>query len=186
VAAKENIINIQSLPAASDSSRWYAIYTKPAKEDVVIEYIARLNVECFNPKIKKSRKIWGALKEISVPLFPCYVFAKLAESCFYAVGYARGARRVVGAGDAPTPIDQKIIDFIQSQTFEGGNPTPVPKLLAGDTVMINRGPLYGLEGILLEEVSSKDRVSILLKALEWQARVHVEKSTIEKLDRSKI
>lgn len=186
MAAEENTMNIQSLPVASDSSRWFAIYTKPAKEDLVVEYISRMRVECFNPKIKKGRKIWGALKEVSAPLFPCYVFAKVSESCMPAIRYARGVRRVVGAGNAPTPIDEQIINFIRSHTHQENHPAPVPEFMRGDRVLINRGSFYGLEGIFLEDVSSSDRVSILLKAIEWQVRVTVEKSAVEKLDRGQI
>jgi hypothetical protein len=46
--------------------------------------------------------------------------------------------------------------------------------------MINRGALYGLEGQFLEALSGNERVVVLLKTIEWQARVQVEKSALQK------
>jgi transcriptional antiterminator RfaH len=184
MVAKEKINYWQTAPeASSDQSRWYAIYTKAAKEDLAVDYISRMGIECFNPKIRKRRKIWGALKEISAPLFPCYVFAKFGDTYLHAVRYARGVRRVVGARETPTSIDDQIIDFIRLRVAEGADLAAGPQIKPGDAVLINRGALYGLEGVFLDEVSSKDRVRILLNAIEWQARVLVEKGSIEKLGR---
>lgn len=184
MVAEEHFNSWQKAGCASAPLCWYAIYTKAAKEDLAVEYISRMGIECFNPKIKKSKKIWGTLKEFSGPLFPCYVFAKFGDSSFHSVRYARGVRRVVGATDLPTPIDEQIINFIRSRAEHEREFGAIPAIKPGDPVVVNRGALYGLEGVFLEESSSSDRVRILLHAIEWHAHVLLEKSAIEKRGKS--
>jgi len=184
MAAEENTVNYSSTVLASSSAPcWYAIYTKPAKEDLAVEYISRLGLEAFNPKIKKSQKVWGVLREINAPLFPCYVFARFSEFYMHSVRYARGVRRIVGTGEIPTPIDERIIDCIRSRSVEEQSYGKSSAIKPGDTVVINCGLFYGLEGIVLEELNDKERVRILLNTIEWQARVLVEKRRIEKTAR---
>jgi hypothetical protein len=52
--------------------------------------------------------------------------------------------------------------------------------LPGEPVIVNRGPFYGLEGVFVEELSGKERVTILLQTIEWQARVQVDKTAVHK------
>ncbi len=179
---KENSINYSlTAPAASDVRRWYAIYTKPAKEDCVVMHISRMGLEAFSPRIKQSRKVWGEQKEIIAPLFPCYAFAKFNDSSLYSIRYVRGVRRIVGVGEMPTPIEEHIITTIKLRIEGEREHATLPEVKPGDPVFINRGALYGLEGVFVEELSGKERVIILLHAIEWQARVQIEKSAVEKL-----
>lgn len=178
VLARENIVS-RSLAngCGKGGLRWYAIHTKPAKEDQVVANISRMGVEVFNPKTGKMRKVWGKPKEMVGPLFPCYVFAKLSNSFLSATSYVRGVRRIVGFGGGPTPIDEQVIEAIRSHNINVHGETS--KIQPGEAVVVNRGALYGLEGVFVEQLSGKDRVVILLKSIGLQARVQVEKSAIE-------
>jgi transcriptional antiterminator RfaH len=163
-----------------DEPCWYAIHTKPAREDCVVSNVSRMGLHAFNPKIRKKRKVWGTVKEMSVPLFPCYVFAKFNNLYLSSIKYVRGARRVVGVGEIPSPIDEHIIDAIRLRAMSKFDEDSTNHISPGDPVVINRGALYGLEGIFVEELSDKERVTILLETIEWQARIQVEKTAIEK------
>jgi transcription antitermination factor NusG len=145
----------------------------------VVAHISRMGIEAFNPKIRIQRKVWGTLKEVSAPLFRGYVFAKVSSVYLGSVKYVRGARRIVEFGGIPTPIDEPIINAIRyCATSEKENSTGL--FSPGDSVMINRGALYGLEGVLIEELSNRERVVLLLKTIDWQARIHVGKTAIQK------
>lgn len=161
---------------------WYAIYTKPAKEDLAIEYISRLGIEAFNPKIKQFRRVWGELKEIYVPPFPCYVFAKFNGLHNHSIKYAHGVRRIVGMGNVPTPIEEQIVALIKTRSIQSRDCIKSPEGEPGDPVVINGGMFYGFEGIFVEELSGKDRVRILLSTIIGQARfsVSVEKRWIQR------
>jgi transcriptional antiterminator RfaH len=180
VAKQENIgLSEEETKAATEFS-WYAIHTKPAREDWVVANISRMGLEAFSPKINAHRRVWGMEKQISTPLFPCYVFSRLSYTCMYSIRYVRGARRIVGIGDTPVPIEEGIIETIRSRSVKSSGQTMVAEIKPGERVMINRGALYGLEGQFLEALSGNERVVVLLKTIEWQARVQVEKSALQK------
>jgi transcriptional antiterminator RfaH len=179
MAAKEKTINqAHDAPSIEERAHWYAIYTKAAKEDCVVTNIMRSGLEAFNPKIKTNRKVWGMPKEVTVPLFPCYVFAKFGSAAMYSIRYVRGVRRIVGFG--VTPIEKSTIDSIRLQATNEFKRASLPEFLPGDPVIVNRGALYGLEGLFVSELSGKERVTILLQTIEWQARVQVEKTALGK------
>lgn len=179
-AREDRFADAQTSLSVSASLRWYAVHTKPAKEDVAVGYIARLGLEAFNPQIKKKQKVWGLERQISRPLFPCYVFAKFSDLHLHAVKYARGVRQVVRTGGVPTPLDEQIIESIRSRTIMESDCEHSRRLVPGDPVVINCGTFYGLEGVFEKELSDQERVSILLTTIKWQARVLVEKSVVVK------
>jgi transcription antitermination factor NusG len=99
----------------------------------------------------------------------------------YSVRYVRGARRIVDVSDVATPIEKQVITSTKLRTEEEREHATMPKVKRGDSVVMNRGALFGLEEVFVEDLNDKERVMILLNAIEWQARVQVEKSAIEKL-----
>lgn len=179
MAAKEKIIKTAQVSlSAEEQSCWYAINTKSAKEDCVVANISRMGLEAFNPKIKPNRNVWGTPKEFSVPLFPCYVFAKFGAPHVHSISYVRGVRRIVGFG--ATPVDNSIIESIQSRVITEQSHARATEFRPGEQVVVNRGAFYGLEGLFVEELRGKERVIILLKAIGMQAQVQVDKSAIQK------
>jgi transcriptional antiterminator RfaH len=156
---------------------WYAIQTKPSREDEAAANIIRLGLEVFLPKMKRKKYAWGRCKAVIKPLFPGYIFARFSPSPYlHSVRYARGATRVVSAGDTPVPLDKEIISMIQSRVGKDGFVSiGQDSLKSGDQVFINDGPLQGLVGIFEQEISDGERAVLLLRAVEYQARIFVEK-----------
>jgi transcription antitermination factor NusG len=60
--------------------KWYAVYTRPKYEKKLISSLVRKRIECFCPmnRIMKTGS-FDRKKLISEPLFPNYVFVKIAE-----------------------------------------------------------------------------------------------------------
>jgi transcriptional antiterminator RfaH len=158
-------------------TNWYAIHTHACREPVAAMNIERLGLEVFLPKIKKTMKLLGAAQTVIKPLFPGYLFARFAPATYlHLIQYARGVRRVVGNGDRPLPVDDEIIMAVRSGMDEEGylHMTPRP-LRRGDRVVVQDGPLQGLIGTLDQEIDDRERVIILLEAIEYQARVLIDK-----------
>jgi transcriptional antiterminator RfaH len=139
--------------------------------------IERLGLEVFLPKIKMTKTVWGVAQLVIKPLFSGYLFARFAPASYlHLIQYARGVRRVVGNGARPLPVDDEIILAVRSGMDEDGylHMTPRP-LRRGDRVMVQDGPLQGLIGTLDQEMDDRQRVIILLEAIEYQARILIEK-----------
>jgi transcriptional antiterminator RfaH len=158
-------------------SNWFAVNTKQHQEETAAFNIKRLGVEVLLPKISSIKSMLGTTRPISSPMFPCYLFAQFSPERFlHSIRYARGVRRVVSAGDVPVPVDSSIISSIQSRIDTCGFVELTPhEFSIGAEVLIQEGSLRGLTGVFERELSGQKRVVILLKSLEYQAHVFVEK-----------
>ncbi len=156
---------------------WFAVHTKPHREDAAALNIARLDLEVFLPKIKQERLICGVPRDVIKPLFPGYLFARFRPAAhLHLIRYARGVLRVVSCGDTPLPVDEAIVQEIRSRIGPDGyvrleDRSPQP----GDRVLVREGPLRGLTGIFERELDDRERVILLLEAIEYQARVVIER-----------
>lgn len=163
---------------------WYAIHTHPNQETRAATNLLVGKVEIFNPRIKINRRNRYTLtpRYQIKPLFPSYIFGRFeTRKMLHNVKFTRGVRDVVGFGGAPTPIGNELIQTIQSRIGRDGLVQRDETYQRGDLVQINGGPLDGLAGVFEWETSDTERVMILLRTINYQARVMVPKPMVEKL-----
>ena len=65
------------------SDQWYLVRTKPGKERWVRDQLSIILPEIFLPMLKARIPRWGKLSVSLMPLFPCYVFARLDLTVHY-------------------------------------------------------------------------------------------------------
>jgi transcriptional antiterminator RfaH len=162
-------------------TNWYAIHTKPCREVVAAMKIKRLGVEVFLPQVKQQKRVWGVTQMVIKPLFAGYLFARFSPAAYlHLIHYARGVQRVVGSGNSPLPVDDRIILAIRLRISEEGyvriKPQPMQR---GDRVVVQEGPLQGLSGIFEQALDDRERAVILLEAIAYQARVLTEKRSLK-------
>jgi transcriptional antiterminator RfaH len=159
------------------STNWYAIHTKPGQEGLAKMNIERLGLEVFLPMMRAERLSWGIPRMVLKPLFSRYLFARFCPVTFlHSIRYARGVYQVVSTAETPTPVDEQIIHTIRSRIGAEGYVTMEPETMrAGDRLVVNEGPLQGLTGIFERELKDRERVVLLLEAIEYQARLLIEK-----------
>ena len=170
--------------ATSDKPLWYAVYTKPKEEERADTNLRAWGVKTFTPKIKERRRSRGYRNETNVikHLFPRYIFAQfISNSELHKVNYTRGVCNVVGFGEKPCPVDDFIIETIQSQIGEEGFIQVGEDIRKGEKVMIQDGPFESLHGIVEGEVSDNDRLVVLLSSLSYQGRLIIEKALVKKV-----
>ena len=89
---------------------------------------------------------------LQLPLFVGYVFTRLKlDERFRALGIV-GALRFVGNSKGPLAISTAEIDFLRSK-YCSENFKPFPDLVVGQRVRIGRGPMQGVEGMLVRRDS---------------------------------
>ena len=169
--------------ATSESPLWYAVYTKPKEEERAESNLRAWGIKTLMPKFKEleysrgSRKPRTAVKN----LFPRYLFAHFnCEASLHDVNYTRGVCGVVSFGLKPIPIDDFIIETIQSQIGEGGL-VNVQALYPGDRVKLESGPFKGLEGTVQRATPDQDYVVVLLSSVSYQGRLMIERAFLKKL-----
>jgi transcriptional antiterminator RfaH len=166
-----------------DVCSWYAIHTNPRQELRAESNLKAWGIETYLPKIKErsldrhvNRPTW-----LIKPLFLRYFFARFRFNAIgHKVRYTRGVRDVVGFGETPAPVDDEIINLIQSQHDELGYVKLEDNISPGDAVVIQNGIFKGIHGIFERNVSNSDRVMILLKAIHFQAHMIVDREALRR------
>lgn len=85
---------------------------------------------------------------LQLPLFPGYVFVRLALRDHLKVLQVPSVVRLVGFGRMPTPLADEEIESLRRALTGGLRAEPHPYLKVGRRVRIVTGPLAGREGIL--------------------------------------
>lgn len=158
---------------------WYALRSKPRKEEVVWRQLhtqgfevsfPRLRVNPVNPRARKLKAY-----------FPGYLFVqadieKVGLSLFQWMPHAMG---LVCFGGEPAEVPDSLIHAIEKRVEEisraGGE--VLDGLKPGDIVRINEGPFRGYEAIFDARLPGSERVRVLLELLGTQRRVPVELNT---------
>jgi transcriptional antiterminator RfaH len=164
-----------------NATRWLCVHTRPRKEASAEQYCREvLGFKTYYPRMKHLKTIRRVKRWIVGPLFPRYFFCRLnLAQNFRAVQYAPQVIGVVSFGGQPTPVDDAIIDQLQQWAGEAVDIVTVrPGFHPGDLVEIADGPLRGLQAVVLQEMSDRDRVAVLLSTLGCQARLIVSRSQL--------
>jgi transcriptional antiterminator NusG len=113
-------------------------------------------------------------------LFPGYVFCRLNPLDRLPVLTAPGVVDLVGFGKIPAPVPDQEIETVRRMVQSGLFVMPWPFLELGHRVLIERGPLAGVEGNL-EEVKGKCRLVVSVQLLQRSVSAEVDRDWIRPL-----
>ena len=155
---------------------WYALRSKPRKEDTVWEQLNHRGIETFYPRIRvhpvnpRSKKVR--------PYFPGYIFilADLEDIGISTFRWMPHTLGLVSFGGEPASVPVALIKAIRErveminkaggEVYEG--------LRTGDKIWIHSGLFSGYEAIFDARIPGKDRVRVLLQLLGDSRNVPVE------------
>lgn len=152
---------------------WYAVYTKPKKEDSVAFLLQNIGLEVLNPKIKFRKFKRNKLTDVIEPLFPCYLFTNFDKDKYaHLITYTRGVRYVVGKKN-PLVVQDEVVNVIKDGIEDNNLIVIKPSTFKnGDKVLIKDGPFKDFHGIFEKEIKGHERVMILLETI--QCRVELD------------
>lgn len=167
---------------------WYALQSKPNKEDALFDQLLSQDFEVFYPCLRvhpvnpRSKKI--------KPYFPGYMFlhvdlSKVGISTIQWMPFTRG---MVMFDQEPAIVPDPLITAIKArvervnqaggEVFDG--------LHKGDKVYIQEGPFAGYEAIFDLRLSGSERVRVLIKLLSSrQVPVELEAGHIRQQKKGK-
>jgi transcriptional antiterminator NusG len=178
--------NIQSwqsdtvLPVTTGDETWYALHTRPRHEKLVVQRLEERGVKTFLPIVTEVHKWSDRKKQVQLPLFSCYVFAKFVPQRVERLNVLRvgGVLGLVGSGGEGTPIPDGQIDAVRT-LIDGPIPwSSHPFLKIGQRVRIRGGALEGLEGVLVAR-SGNQTLVISIDAIQRSLAVRVEGYQVE-------
>lgn len=170
--------NRPDLAAKCNECQWYAAYTSANHERRVAAQLADRGVEHFLPSYISVRQWKDRRMTLQLPLFPGYVFVRMALPNRLSVLQVAGVARLVGFGRAPAPLPEGEVEALRTGLTHGVRAEPHPYLKVGRRARITAGPLAGLEGILLRWKGSW-RVVLSLELIQRSVAVDVDASALE-------
>lgn len=166
-----------------NTKNWFAVHVKARHEFKVSERLKETGVEVFLPAVERLRKWKDRKKRILFPLFPCYLFVNIAKSHEdkLTVLMTKGVVRFLGAipGEPETIPEEQILS-LKKVIESKAEIDPYPYLQEGHWVRIKKGPLAGVEGILVEK-AGRHKLVLSVDILCQSTSVTIEASEVEKI-----
>jgi transcription antitermination factor NusG len=159
---------------------WYAIHTSHQHEKVVSSLLTQKGFEVFLPLYLAAHCWKDRTQQVSLPLFPGYLFLHDGLDRRLAVLTTPGTHGLVSFGASPAPIPQSEIDAVRRMVAENAHCEPHPFLKCGDWVRVKSGPLVDLEGILVRK-KSLFRLVLSVELLRQSMAVEVDATVVERV-----
>lgn len=165
------------------TTRWYALRSKPRKEDVLWRQIKAQDYEIFYPRIR-VQPVNPRSKKVR-PYFPGYMFIRVdleevGKSTFNWMPHAIG---LVSFGGEPAWVPDNLVHAVRKRVDEineaGGE--LFEGLQEGDEIRIKEGPFSGYEAIFDARIPGSERVRVLIQMLsDRQVPVELRAGQISK------
>lgn len=150
------------------SNTWYALQSKPRKEELLYGQLTTRNIDVFYPRIRVQTVNPRAAKVRA--FFPGYVFVHvdLAEIGFTTLHWLPGTTGLVSFGGEPASVPDSLIAAVRNKVdrINGLGGELYDGLKPGDLVTIAEGPFAGYEAIFDTRLPGTERVRVLLKLLQ--------------------
>lgn len=182
-------VAIESTPPTADRhalspvdtfvGRWWLVHTKSRMEKALAADLERLAIGYYLPLLRTRRRYGKRLLDVSLPLFPGYLFLCGNEDDRYATLMTHRAARVIAVSDQER-IKQELRQVYRATTSD--QPVDLyPGLRRGRRCRITRGSLQGVEGVVLRR-RGLYRVYLGVEALGQSAELEIDPGMLEIID----
>jgi transcription antitermination factor NusG len=161
-------------------AEWWAVYTRHQHEKTVGDSFSFNGLETFLPVYQAVRQWKDRKKQLSLPLFPCYIFLRATFDRRVQILSTPGVCSIVSIAGRPAPIPEVEINAIRRAAESSLAVEPHPFLRQGSWVRITSGPLVDIEGILIRKKGSC-RLVLSAELLQQSIAVEVDALTVEPL-----
>jgi transcription antitermination factor NusG len=164
--------------------RWYAAYTCANHEKRVRDQIEERSVESFLPLYETVRRWKDRRMHLQLPLFPGYVFVRMALADRLRVLQVPSVVRLVGFNGQLSALPDEEMEGLKKGLARGMLAEPHPFLSVGRRVRVKAGPLAGVEGIVIRR-KNRLRLVISLELIQRAAMVEVDAADLDPLGKAR-
>lgn len=174
---QEQEITVQQSQDRGLDQPWYALWTHSHCEQLVYDQLVQKGYAALLPTVDVWSRRRGKKRLIPSPMFPGYLFlrAALDKATYIDVAKAKGLVCVLGERwDRLTAIPDEEMEAIERVTATRQPVLPHAYLKEGQRARITRGPLAGVEGILVETRAQQGLLVLSLHLLQRSVAVVVD------------
>jgi transcription antitermination factor NusG len=157
---------------------WWAVYTRHQHEKVVTDMLLGKGLDVFLPLYDSMRRWKDRQKLLSLPLFPGYVFVRTPNVGRLQVVATPGVHMILSHGEREAIIPEAEIEAIRRTVESPFRLEPHPFLKCGERVRVMRGPLQGVEGILVRKKTAY-RLVLSVDMLTQSVAVEIDATDVE-------
>jgi transcription antitermination factor NusG len=132
-----------------ETPRWYVAYTYPRHERAVAEQLEHKAVDTFLPTFIQTSKWKDRRVSLQVPLFPGYVFTRIAAQERVKVLSLPSVIRMLSYRATLATVSDEEIDTIRLCLQQKAELRPHRYIAVGDWVRVREGTFEGVQGIVL-------------------------------------
>jgi transcription antitermination factor NusG len=169
-------------PQTVDALAWFGIHVRSRCEVQAHRELTQRGFETFFPSRVVTRRWSDRTKQVTIPLFPGYLFCRFDLDHRFRILNTPGIADIVGAGHVPISIPESEIQSLQTLVSSKVVLVPWPFLKIGQRVQLERGPLAGVEGIVIQAEDGCSRVVVSVGLLQRSVATHIEREWIGKVD----
>ncbi|MFA5072422.1 MAG: UpxY family transcription antiterminator [Nitrospirota bacterium] len=164
-------------------THWFAIRVKSRHEFKIADRFTEAGIKFFLPTVERLSRWKDRNKRVRFPLFPGYVFVSIAGNYHdrLAVLKIKGVVGFLGTDPGePEPVPEDQIVSLKKVIESKVALDPYPYLQEGQRVKIKKGPLAGIEGMLIEK-AGQHKLILSVDILCQSTSVTIQASEVEKL-----
>lgn len=161
---------------------WYLAQLKPGGLERAITNLGRQGYESFMPLREETRRRAGRWSTRARPLFPGYLFVKVADSRQHwrSINSTFGVARLVALeAGRPTRVDPAIVETLKVRIHDDGRLRSAAELEVGDQVRVVSGPLADRLAEI-EAIPERGRINVLLELMGRYTRTELQDTDVER------
>jgi transcription antitermination factor NusG len=159
--------------------RWMILHTKARQEKAVAKYLSASGIEHDLPLVERTTITRGRKHRSEVPLFSSYIFVKGEKQAAYnAIATKRVASFIEVNDQARLEEELAAIHLALQSGFEVEE---FPKLAIGSRARVTKGPLLGVEGVVIQE-ARRTCLVLHVEMLGRGAAVEIERDLLEEIE----
>jgi transcription antitermination factor NusG len=155
----------------------YAIQVKSRYEMTTAALLRLKGYDPFIPTYHVRRRWSDRYVSLEAPLIPGYVFCRFDVKYRLPLLCTEGVQGIVGAGKSPISIDEAEMEYLRMVVESGLPVTPCP-FQVGQTVRLDKGPLAGVEGIIVN-FKKQQKLVVSICLLQRSVCVEVNQDWVE-------
>ena len=160
---------------------WHVLYTRHQHEKAIAHILSNKEFEVFLPLYSASHRWKDRNKQLSLPLFPCYVFLRGGLERQLDIITMPGIHMLVTSAGHAAVVPEEEICAVRQLVEKCQMVEPHPFLSSGDWVRVKSGPLMGAEGILVRK-KNLFRLIVSVEILGRSAAAEVDASMVERIN----
>lgn len=150
---------------------WYALRVKSNRERVTTDALKGKGFAVCLPLYRERGRRADRIQMVDLPLFPGYLFCNFDVSNRLPILTVPGVVHIVSIGKTPQPVDETEMAAVFAVIKSGLPVMPASYLPVGQRIMLDRGPLSGVEGVI---VAHKNQEQFIVSVSLLQRSIAVE------------